>query len=143
MNEDGSKIDGTDYAILEILRNNGRIQWREIGTEVHLTGQAVGERVKSLKKLGIIEGYYTKINLDQISKGRTDYITVIMKSNHHDTFIEFVKKSKGIIEAHRISGNGCYVLKAFTSNEGELNDLLSEILKYANYQLNSSIKTIK
>lgn len=42
------QLDDIDRRILEILRHNARIQWREIGQEIHMSGQAVGERVKRL-----------------------------------------------------------------------------------------------
>ncbi|MEC2479145.1 AsnC family protein, partial [Bacillus cereus] len=35
-------IDQTDFEILKLLGENSRIQWKELGQKIHMTGQAVG-----------------------------------------------------------------------------------------------------
>jgi hypothetical protein len=54
-----------------------------------------------------------------------------------------VKNSDKIIELHRVSGDGCYWLKAVASNHEELNKLLDEILMYGNYKSSISTARIK
>lgn len=143
MNAWNNELDPIDRKILDMMKYNCRIQWREIGEVLHISGQAVGERVKRLNKSGVIEGYTIKINPYYKAKTRIDYITVIMKNNQHDNFIEFVKNTQWVVEAHRISGHGCYILKVVTPGQEELNSILNEVLKYSNYQLNSSVQVIK
>ena len=55
-------LDQTDMEIIKLLTQNSRMQWLDIGEIVHLTGQAVKNRVDRLEKLGIIEGYRVKLN---------------------------------------------------------------------------------
>ena len=52
-------FDSTDMAIIDLLRKNYRMQWREIGEQVHLTGQAVANRIRRMEELGLIKGYTT------------------------------------------------------------------------------------
>lgn len=40
------QIDSIDFQILQLLNKNARIQWKEIGGKIHMTGQAVGNRIK-------------------------------------------------------------------------------------------------
>ncbi len=40
------QIDSIDFQILQLLNKNARIQWKEIGEKIHMTGQAVGNRIK-------------------------------------------------------------------------------------------------
>lgn len=35
-------MDKKDRAILDLLKNNSRLSWKEIGEKVFLSGQAVG-----------------------------------------------------------------------------------------------------
>ena len=47
------KTDKTDEEIISILWRDGRITMQELGRRVHLTGQAVKNRIERLEDLGI------------------------------------------------------------------------------------------
>lgn len=136
-------IDRTDWEILYWLQNNARMQWKDIGDKVHLTGQAVAARIRKLEDLGIIEGYTVKLNQEKMGNPITALITVFMKTTDHHSFQLFLLSQTSVIRAHRISGEGCYWLETNVSGQEELNKLLDEILQYGNYRLNLSIGSIK
>lgn len=136
-------IDQTDIEILRWLQKNSRMQWKEIGEKVHLTGQAVAARIRKLEDLGIIEGFTVKLNPNKLGNSITAFITVFMKTTDHYFFQQFLVHKETIAEAHRVSGEGCYWLKANISSQEELNVLLDEILKYGNYRVNLSIGSVK
>jgi Lrp/AsnC family leucine-responsive transcriptional regulator len=66
-----------------------------------------------------------------------------MKTNNHAAFQDFLKQREEVSEAHRISGEGCYLLKVSVTSAEELSRLLDDILRYANYRVNISIGTVK
>ncbi|GKX65863.1 Lrp/AsnC family transcriptional regulator [Inconstantimicrobium mannanitabidum] len=136
-------IDQTDIEILNLLTINSRMQWQEIGEEVHLTGQGVKNRINRMEKLGVIEAYTLKINFDKIGRGVTAFITVFMKTTDHAAFQRYIRTNPLIVEGNRISGEGCYMLKVIASNQKEILALLDEILQYGNYKINLSIENIK
>lgn len=136
-------LDETDLKILSLLNENSRLQWREVGEFVHLTGQAVGNRIRKMEELGVIEGYTVKLNSLKLGKSLIAFITVFMQTIDHIAFRNLVKESKLISEAHRVSGEGCYLLRAEISDDKELNQLLDNILRFGNYRVNLSIGKIK
>lgn len=136
-------LDPTDLEIIKLLSQNSRMQWREIGEVVHLTGQAVKNRIDRLESLGIIEGYTVRINHEKLGSSLIAFVTIFMKTTDHLSFGKFLKESDMVIEAHRISGEGCYMLKVHSSCQQQLTDFLDGILKYGNYRVNLSINTIK
>lgn len=136
-------LDQTDKRILSLLTENSRMQLQEIGEEVHLTGQAVGNRIRRLEKLGVIEKYTVKINASKAGGEFTAFITVFMKTNDHEAFRRFAAHSTYITELHKISGEGCYLFKATASSQNEIAGLLDEVLKFGNYKVNLSIEQIK
>ncbi len=136
-------IDQTDLHILYLLLGNARMQWREIGEQVHLTGQAVANRIRKMEDLGIIEGYTVKINESKLGKSIIAYVTVFMKTADHNAFHKYIKQTDAIAEANQISGEGCYLLKLNISSQDELLKSLNEILQYGNYRVNLSIEKIK
>lgn len=136
-------LDQTDLQIISLLKKNSRIQWREIGELVHLTGQAVANRIRRMEQLGIIEGYTINLNESKLGKKLIAFITVFMKTTDHLSFMNLIKDKEEVLEANRISGEGCYLLKVNVSNEEELMHILDEILIYGNYRINISIGKIK
>lgn len=136
-------LDKTDIQILKLLTENSRRQLQEIGEKVHLTGQAVRNRINRMERLGVIEGYTIRINSAKIGKEIAAFITVFMKTTDHEGFKDYIRKNSFICKADRISGEGCYLLKANAANQQEIVDLLDEILQYGNYKVNLAIENIK
>ncbi len=136
-------VDRTDMEIIKLLTENSRMQWQEIGEAVHLTGQAVKNRINRLEKLGVIEGYTVRISPSKAGMEVTAFVTVFMKTTDHAAFRKYIKESDCVYEAHRISGEGCYLLKVHTTGQHELIDFLDGILKYGNYRVNLSIDNLK
>lgn len=136
-------LDQTDIQILNLLSKNSRMQWQEIGEEVHLTGQAVKNRINRMEKLGAIEGYTIKINSKMLGKEIMAFVTIFMKTTDHASFQKYIQNNTLISEAHKISGDGCYLLKVTAATQEEIVVILDEILKYGNYRLNLSIENIK
>lgn len=136
-------IDQTDLEIIQCLQKDSRMQWKEIGEKVHLTGQAVASRIRKMEDLGIIEGFTVKLNPAKLGKPIIALISVFMKSAEHTAFQHFINRKDMIEEAYRISGEGCYWLKVNVSSHEELNSFLDELLKYGNYRISLSIGKIK
>ena len=136
-------IDSIDHQILDCLKKNARISWKEIGAQVHLTGQAVAARIAKLTDEGIILSFTIDIDSKKIGIGHSGFITVYMKTNDHEGFLDFVRVDDGIVEASRISGAGCYLLKYAVKSEEDLNLLLKNILLFGNYRLSVIVGDVK
>ncbi len=136
-------MDDIDFQILKILKENSRKPWKEIGESIHMTGQAVGNRIRRMEEEGIIEQYTIAVDERKLGKSIQAFITVFLKSNQHLEFQKYLKGNPDIKEVHRISGEGCYIIQARLSDQLALNHTLDEILKYANYRVNISIGKIK
>lgn len=51
-----TNMDQIDKQIIEMLKNDSKQNFKSIGEQIHMTGQAVGNRVRKLEDDGIIEG---------------------------------------------------------------------------------------
>ncbi|WP_339265553.1 Lrp/AsnC family transcriptional regulator [Paenibacillus sp. FSL K6-1330] len=67
-------MDQIDLQILELLKNNARISFSELGRKVNMTQPAVSERVKRLEEKGVITGYRAVLSPDKMGKGVTAFI---------------------------------------------------------------------
>lgn len=137
------ELDKTDFQILQLLSENSRIQWKDLGKQIHMTGQAVGNRIKKLEENGIIKAYTLAVNEIKLGFSYTAFIIIYMKTANHDSFISYINKRNEVVEAHRVSGEGCYHLKMKINSQQTLNLILNEILEYGNYQLYLSVNEVK
>ena len=71
------------------------------------------------------------------------FITVMMNHYNHTKFKAFIQTKDEIREAHRVSGEPCFILKVVLSDQDRLAELLDEILVYGHYKVNISIDECK
>ena len=62
MNDESTVIDSIDRRIVEELRRDGRISWRELADRVHLAPSSAADRVRRLEERGIIRGYAAQVD---------------------------------------------------------------------------------
>ena len=137
------ELDHIDFQILRLLSENSRIQWKDLGKQIHMTGQAVGNRIKKLEESGVIKAYSLVVDEMKLGISYTAFVIIYMKTANHHSFLYFINGRNEVVEAHRVSGEGCYHLKIKVNSHEQLNLLLGEILDYGNYKLFLSIQQIK
>ena len=137
------ELDNIDFQILRLLSENSRVQWKDLGEQIHMTGQAVGNRIKKLEESGVIKAYSLIVDEMKLGLTYTAFVIIYMKTADHDSFIRFIHDQNEVVEAHRVSGEGCYHLKIKVHSQEQLNLFLNKILEHGNYSLNLSIQEIK
>ncbi|MCI2256696.1 Lrp/AsnC family transcriptional regulator [Domibacillus sp. PGB-M46] len=137
------ELDNIDFQILRLLTENSRVQWKDLGKQIHMTGQAVGNRIKKLEESGVIKAYSLIVDEMKLGLSYTAFVVIYMKTANHDSFIRFINNQNEVVEAHRVSGEGCYHLKIKVNSQEKLNLFLNKILDYGNYSLYLSIQEIK
>lgn len=136
-------IDDVDKAIIQCLQSNSRMQWKQIGEIVHMSGVAVANRIQRLEEMGIIEGYTVRINERLLGNIYCIFVIVMIKDYMHTKFQAFIRERDEITEAHRVSGEPCFILKVQVSDHELLSRLLDDILAYGHYKINISIGQFK
>ena len=121
-------MDGTDIKILGCLKENSRENASVIGQKVNMSVSAVIERIKKLENLGIIKKYTIILDPKRINKDVMAYISVsIEHPKYNESFIDFVKNNKNIIEGNYITGDFDFILKACAESTQMLEKILNEI----------------
>lgn len=137
------ELDNIDFQILRLLSENSRVQWKDLGKQIHMTGQAVGNRIKKLEDSGVIKAYSLIVDEMKLGFSYTAFVIIYMKTADHDSFLRFIKERNEVVEGHRVSGEGCYHLKIKVKSQDHLNLFLNKLLEHGNYSLNLSIQEIK
>jgi Lrp/AsnC family leucine-responsive transcriptional regulator len=120
-------MDNTDYRILEILLEDGRIPMKELAQRVSLSAPAVAERVKRLEEENVIMGYKAKINYTQLGKKINVLINVGVNVQKAEKFMEFINSEDSIIECNHVTGPYCKILKARLEDITSLEKLIGKI----------------
>ena len=137
------ELDNIDFKILRLLSENSRIQWKDLGEQIHMTGQAVGNRIKKLENSGVIKAFSLEVDEMKVGLSYTAFIIIYMKTANHNAFTRFMNDCKEVVEVHRVSGEGCYHIKVKLHSQEQLNLFLDKILEYGNYSVHLSIQEIK
>jgi Lrp/AsnC family transcriptional regulator, leucine-responsive regulatory protein len=137
------ELDNIDFQILRLLSENSRIQWKDLGEQIHMTGQAVGNRIKKLEESGVIKAYSLLVDEMKLGLFYTAFVIIYMKTANHNSFIRLMNDRNEVVEVHRVSGEGCYHLKIKVSSQEKLNLFLDKILEYGNYTVHLSIQEFK
>ena len=102
---DDFRIDEIDLSIINILSENARTSFRQIGTQIGLSTQGVIERYKKLKS-NVIEFSSITINLEKI--GYSGIAIFIIKISNQHVLSEVYNKIlqiPNVIIAYRVMGN--------------------------------------
>lgn len=136
-------IDTLDLEIIKMLSENAKLSFKEIGEKVHMTAQAVGVRINKLADEGVIENFTININKEKLGINTTALIKIYMNTYDHTKIKKLIKNTDEIVEAYRISADGCYSIKVETKSNEKLNSILDSINEFANYQLSLFISKLK
>jgi Lrp/AsnC family transcriptional regulator, leucine-responsive regulatory protein len=125
-----SDFDDADRTILEMLQQNGRTPYAELGKAVGLAVSSVNERVRKLHERGVIEGVHSALSpaalgldlLAFIFVGWTDPAT-------EPPFLERVAAEPAILECHHVTGTWNYLLKVRTPTTRDLEAFLNAVVK--------------
>ena len=112
-------LDQTDYRILEILQESGRITNVDLAEQVHLSPPPCLERVKRLEREGYIQKYVGILNPYKLNAGLLAFIQVTLHntaSNDLEEFNSAVVKLEQVQECHMVSGGFDYLIKVRASD---------------------------
>lgn len=119
-----SRVDAVNRKILEILWENARLSFAEIGKLVHLSAPAVAERVRKMESAGIIEGYRVQIN--HAALGRPISAFVLMKVFHgrEQLFIKFIKQQPEVTSCVNVTGEKAFIVEVSLVSISQLDEFL-------------------
>lgn len=95
-------LDHIDRDILSILQTDGRIPWQTLGDRVHLSPNAVADRVRRLTRAGVIQGFGAQIN--QSALGRTLEAVIDARMAHTQGFDDALLKRDDVLWAAHVTG---------------------------------------
>ena len=115
-------LDKIDKQILSILQTDGRISWQMLGDRVHLSANAVAERVRRMTRAGVIRGFKAEVN--QAALGRTLEAVIDARMPHTQGFDDAVMKRDDVLWASHVTGESDITLAVACDGTAGLDSLL-------------------
>ena len=120
------ELDALDQKIIQLLIENARMSYSEIGEKTGISRVAVKARIQSLEKRGIIEEYTTIINPQKISGAVSCYFEI-----QPDTFlqaVEILKANDTVTQIYRVTGNSRLHVHAVAASGAEMEALIQNVM---------------
>lgn len=124
---DKLNLDKTDYLILNILAEDSRISYAEIGQKVHLSQGAVHTRVKKMETSGVITGSAVKIDLKKLGWDIVAFLGIYLeKSEMYDEVAMALSKIPEILNINYTTGNYSIFVKLSCRDTEHLRTVLHD-----------------
>ncbi|MBU1295675.1 MAG: Lrp/AsnC family transcriptional regulator [Gammaproteobacteria bacterium] len=121
-------MDKTNWKLLKLLEQNGRLTYAELGKMVHLTAPAVAERVRKLEESGVITGYSVQVNLEKAGIPITALVECQVYRTKEREFKALVMGLDEVIECYNVTGPYAFVLKVGVKSMSKLDVLLERLI---------------
>lgn len=120
-------LDKIDGHILQLLQQDARMTNTEIGKRVGLSQPAVTARIQRLEETGVIEGYSARINPRRAGMEITALIRLKTTHEQINACLDMFKSMPAIIEADRITGDDCFMIRATVATMPELEVAIDQL----------------
>jgi Lrp/AsnC family transcriptional regulator, leucine-responsive regulatory protein len=124
------EVDAVNRRILEELQRDPRLTMSELGRRIGMSSPAVTERVRRLEEAGVICGYRLEVNPAALGLPIAVYIRIRPNPGQLPKVAELAQQIPEVVECHRVTGEDCFVLKAYIPAIGQLDRLLDTFLLY-------------
>ena len=121
-------MDQLDRAILGELVRNARISYRDLGAAVGLSANAAADRVRRLRRAGVITGFTA--TLDPAAAGRRLVALIDVRlaaAGTNEAFEAEVAELEAVTDALHVTGRFDYQLRVACRDTAELDRLLRQL----------------
>jgi Lrp/AsnC family leucine-responsive transcriptional regulator len=133
-------MDSKDRAIVEVLQEDARSTYAQIGARVGLSASTVHDRVRKLERRGIIRGYRASVDPQSVGLDVTALISVMpLDPSQPDDLPDRVVEFSEVEDCYSVAGHENYILKVRTRTTADLEDLLRRIREKGGVQTRTTV----
>src|SRR5205807_3111155 len=100
------------------------------GRRVGLSSPAVAERLGRLERRGVIRGYRAELDPDALGYSLTAVIRVRPAPRQLYKVAQLAQTTAEVVECHRITGEDCYLIKAYVRSMAHLEEILDQLAPF-------------
>lgn len=122
-----ARLDATDRTLLGLLAEDGTISYADLGAAVHLSAPAVHERVKRLRREGVIKGTVARLCGCKLGRPLLTFVLVDTRDIASTRRLIGLASLPEVEEIHTVAGDSCVMLKIRAADTEGLEDLLGRV----------------
>lgn len=123
-------LDNLNRKILKCLQENARMSNSEIGRRIGMSSPAVGERIKKMEDIGLINGYKTIVSPFEVGYQLKAIITLRAFMGKLKPFLSTVKTYNEVLNCYRITGNENIVMEVVLKNQKHLEQFIDQLIVF-------------
>ncbi|MGA8117830.1 MAG: Lrp/AsnC family transcriptional regulator [Actinocatenispora sp.] len=123
-------LDAVNLRLLAELHDDPRLSMSELARRVGMSAPAVTERVQRLERQGVIAGYRMDVDPAALGLPVTALVRIRPGPAQLPPLTEAIRQTPQVVEAHRVTGEDCFILKVHAPSIGALEDVLDRFLLY-------------
>jgi len=121
-------LDDTGWRLLQLLQQNARLSYTELGQRVGLSLPSVAERVRKMEEAGIITGYHAEVNLARLG---LPVLAIIRLGSFGGQgcrqVASQVSEIPEVLECYKVTGNDCVVVKVVATSLDHLSRIIEQL----------------
>ncbi|MCI9637590.1 MAG: Lrp/AsnC family transcriptional regulator [Hungatella sp.] len=121
-------LDTIDQQILQLLIQNARASYSDIGQRIGISRVAVKSRIQALEQKGIIEEYTTIVNPRKISGAMSCYFEIETSPESLGQVMRILEQNEIITQIYRVTGRNKLHVHAVASSNEEMEKLIQEVI---------------
>lgn len=122
-----AKLDEVDRKLLALLAEDSTRSYADLGEHIHLSAPAVHDRVKRLKRDGVIKATVAKVDGCKVGRTLLAFVLVNTKNLVSTKRLLTLANVPEIEEMHTVAGDACVLLKVRVRETEGLEELLGKI----------------
>jgi DNA-binding Lrp family transcriptional regulator len=122
------KLDNIDRQILEVLHENARISYTDLGKKIGLSRVAVQSRISALMEAGVIERFTVVINPVKVGIQVSAFFNVDIEPKYLDEVAEILAKEPAVTSLYHMTGPSTLHMHGIFSNNQEMEKFLLDTL---------------
>ena len=121
-------LDALDQRIVQLLIENARMSYSDIGQAVGISRVAVKARIQALEQRGVIEEYTTIINPQKIGGAVSCYFEIETQPDALPEVTRRLAENETITQIYRVTGKDKLHVHAVAASQEEMEALLREVI---------------
>lgn len=121
-------LDTIDQQILQLLIQNARASYSDIGQRIGISRVDVKSRIQALEQKGIIEEHTTIVNPRKISGAMSCYFEIETSPESLGQVTQILEQNEIITQIYRVTGRNKLHVHAVASSNEEMEKLIQEVI---------------
>ncbi len=121
-------MEDVDRRIVDLLRQDGRISYTDLGKAVGLSTSAVHQRVRRLEERGVVTGYRATVDHEALGAPLTAFVQVTpLDHRAPDDVPDRLREIEAVVGCYSVAGDANYLLKVRVATPQALEELLGTL----------------